>query len=65
MRMVLTCRAPSYGFSKYSGKIERCGRDRPTFAIRAQVGLLGTSVSPNRWVSNGILRKSHIPAQDT
>ena len=65
MQMVVTCRAPSYGFSKFSGTVMIDGRDRPTFAIRAQVGLLGTSVSPNRWVSNGILRKSHIPAQDT
>ena len=59
----LSCRASSNGFSKYSGKTEISGRNRPTFAIRAQVGLFGTSVSRNCWVLDGILRKSHFPAQ--
>ena len=50
-------------FLKYSGKTEISGRNRPTFAIWAQVGLFGTSVSRNCWVLDGILRKSHFPAQ--
>ena len=62
---VLSRRAPSYGVSKYSGDVVKDGRNRPTFAIRTQVGLFGTSVSRNCWVLSGILRNSHIPAQDS
>ena len=50
-------------FLKYSGEVERGGRNRPTFAVRAQVGLFGTSMSRNCWVLDGILRKSHFPTQ--
>ena len=55
-------RASENEFSKYSEAVVAGGRNRPTFAIRAQVGLFGTSVSRNCWVLGGILRKSHIPA---
>lgn len=41
---ILSCRATSYGVSKYSGKIGTDGRNRPTFAIQAQVGLFRTSM---------------------
>ncbi|MDE7130240.1 MAG: hypothetical protein K2O65_00365 [Lachnospiraceae bacterium] len=50
-------------FLKYSGEVENGGRNRSTFAIRAQIGLFGTSVSRNCWGLDGILRKSHFPAQ--
>ena len=62
---VLSCRASSYGVSKYFGKTMTDRRNRPTFAIRAQVGLFGTSMSRNCWVLNEILRNSHIPTQDS
>ena len=52
-------------FLEYSVEVVEGGRNRPTFAIRAQVGLFGTSMSRNYWVLNGILRKSHLTAQDT
>ncbi len=51
-------------FLNIPGGIMKEGRNRPTFAIRAQVGLFGTSLSLNCWVVCGILRKSHFPAQD-
>ena len=60
---VLSCRASSYGFSKYSGNVENSRRNRPTFAVRAQVGLYGTSMSRNCCILYRILRKSHIPTQ--
>ncbi len=56
---------PGHGFSKYSGKVVSAGRNRPRFAIRAHCGLLVTSVSPNCCFLNGILRKSHFPAQSS
>lgn len=52
-------------FLKYSGNIVRNERNRPLFAIRAQSGLFGTSMSRNFWISYEILRKFHIPAQDS
>ena len=57
--------AAGNGFSKYSGKMVSAGRNRPRFAIRAHCGLLVTSVSPNCCFLNGILRKSHFPAQSS
>ena len=56
---------PGHGFSKYSGKVVSAGRNRPRFAIRAHCGLLVTSVSPNCCFLDGILRKSHFPAQSS
>ena len=55
--------ASGNGFSKYSGETASAGRNRPRFAIQAHCGLLVTSVSPNCCLLNGILRKSHFPAQ--
>ena len=57
--------AAGNGFSKYPGKMVSAGRNRPRFAIRAHCGLLVTSVSPNCCFLNGILRKSHFPAQSS
>ena len=57
--------ASGNGFSKYSGKMVPAGRNRPRFAIRAHCGLLVTSVSPNCCFLDGILRKSHFPAQSS
>ncbi len=57
--------ASENGFSKYSGRVVSTGRNRPRFAIRAHCGLLVTSVSPNCCSLNGILRKSHFPAQSS
>ena len=59
---VLLCLTTEYGFSKYSEKIVNGGRNRPQFAVRAQCGLFGTSMSRNCWMFDGILRKSHIHA---
>ena len=60
-----SCLAPSYGFFKIFRRSCGIGRNRPLFAIRAHYGLFGTSMSRNFWVSNGILRKSHIPTHDS
>ncbi len=49
--------ASEYGFSKYSGKVVYSGRNRPQFAVRAQCGLFGTSMSRNCWVSNRNIKK--------
>ena len=38
-------------------------RNRPQFAIRAQFGLFGTSMSRNCWRLYGTIRKSHSPSQ--
>ena len=57
--------ASGNGFSKYSGKMVPAGRNRPRFTIRAHCGLLVTSVSPNCCFLDGILRKSHFPAQSS
>ncbi len=55
--------ASSYGFSKCFGETYDLGRNRPIFAIVAQIGLFGTSLSRNCWILHKTLRKSHIPAQ--
>ena len=45
-----------YGFSKYSGKVVNAGRNRPPFAIQAQCGLFGTSMSRAGTVKPPVLR---------
>ena len=61
---VLSRRAASNGFSKYSGLGCDTGRNRPLLAIRARYGLFGTSMSRNCYFVYGILRKSQSPTQD-
>ena len=57
--------ASGNGFSKYSGKTDVIGRNRRLFAVLAHRRLLGTSMSPNCCLQNGILRKSHFPARSS
>ena len=51
-------------FLKIFREIYGNGRNRPLFAIRANIGLFGASMPRNFWKFIGILRKSHIPAKD-
>lgn len=44
---VRLCRAPVYGFSKYSDRHTDIGRNRPLLAVRARYGLSVTSMSRN------------------
>ena len=57
--------ASGNGFSKYSGKTDVTGRNRRLFAVLAHRRLLGTSMSTNYCLQNGILRKSHFPARSS
>ncbi|MDE6749942.1 MAG: hypothetical protein K2K21_12910 [Lachnospiraceae bacterium] len=57
MQNVLSRLTSEYGFSKYSGKDVNDVRNRPTFAILAQFGLFGTSMSRNCWVQNRNIKK--------
>ena len=47
---ILSCRATSYGLSKYSGEVMTDGRNRPLLTIRARNGLSGASVPQNCWI---------------
>ena len=65
VQKALLCRLRRMDFLNSPIRLIMSERNRPLHAIQARYGLLRTSMSVNCWMTNGLLRKSQSPTQDS